>query len=130
MDWAHPRILLLFPLCLAFLVWCHKRSIHPMPQRRRRALLLVRTIVVALLLLALAGPAIERRSKAQAVVFVTDHSESLGTTGRQASLATMSRLVQTLPSDTQIGHVSTGEHASTQHLPSRERSPFTIAPEL
>ncbi|MHA3774362.1 VWA domain-containing protein [Verrucomicrobiota bacterium sgz303538] len=101
-----------------------------MPQRRRRALLLVRSIVVALLLLALAGPAIERRSKAQAVVFVTDHSESLGATGRQASLETMSRLVQTLPSDTQIGHVSTGEHALTQHLPSRQRPPFAVAPEL
>lgn len=121
MDWMHPEVLLLLVPSAGLLLWWHRRSTHPMPPARRRALLAVRATLVALVLLALAGPAFERKSAAQAVLFVTDHSASQGAAGLRAGISRMEQLAKTLPSGTHVGWVSAGEGVHPQRLPGRGR---------
>jgi len=130
MDWSHPRILLLIFPALALLAWVHWRSTHPMPPRRRTALLGVRAAIVALVLLALAGPAMERRSTEETVIFVLDHSASEGARGVQAGMDAANRLAAALPAETRTGFVSTAEHPAVLRLPTTERTPLSPPLEL
>ena len=127
MDWAHLRLLLLFPPCLALLVWAHRRSTHPMSPDRRLALLWVRAANVLLVVLALAGPAVWRHSKDEAVIFVIDHSASEGVKGVRAATDTANRLAAALPAGAQFGFVSVAENPALLRLPGRERTPLSTA---
>jgi uncharacterized membrane protein len=83
MDWQRPHLLfLIFPV-IAALVWAARRSLHPMSPRRKQILLGLRCGLATLLILALASPAWVQRSRRQSVVFVLDHSQSLGERGWQ-----------------------------------------------
>ena len=62
MDWAHPHYLWLALPAAAVLVLLHRGSTHPMSLGRRRALLAARMVMVLLALLALAAPALRRRT--------------------------------------------------------------------
>ncbi|HEX8295064.1 MAG TPA: vWA domain-containing protein, partial [Chthoniobacteraceae bacterium] len=117
MDWAAPHLLWLFLPGLALLWWFQRRSTHPMPPARQRALLIIRSLGILLVLLALAGPAGERLSTAEAVVFVVDHSASQGRTGLAAAAERIAQLSASLPGGTATRIVSVGEHASVQPLP-------------
>ncbi len=114
MDWSAPRLLFLFVPCLALLWWWHRRTTHPMPPKRARALLIVRALGVLLSLLALAGPAGERRSTEEAIVFVADHSASQGAAGMRAAAQVLERL---RAGRGNVAIVSTGEHALAQATP-------------
>ena len=124
MDWSHPRILLLIVPALALLGVLHWRSSHPMPVARRHALLGVRAVIVVLVLLALAGPAFDRRSTKETVIFVLDHSASEGLRGVQAATDTANRLAAALPAGTSAGFVAIGEKAVVLRLPATGRQPL------
>ena len=103
MDWAHPHYLWLALPAIAVLLLLHRRSTHPMSLGRRRALLATRTVMVLLALLALAAPALRRRTSRQAVLFVVDHSQSLGPEGTAAACRRAGELAKRLPRSTPVG---------------------------
>ncbi len=114
MDWANPY-LLLWILPAAGLLWLTTRgSLHPMSAQRRRALLVVRAFCILLVLLALAAPAWELETEEETIVFILDHSKSLGVEGQRAAVERMNALLDELPGDTRVGIVSVG--ASTKVL--------------
>ena len=122
MDWAHLRLLLLIPPCLALLVWAHRRSTHPMPPDRKLALLWVRAANVVLVLLALAGPAVRRNSTDEAVIFVIDHSASEGAKGVAMETDAANRLAAALPSGARVGFVSVAENPALLKMPGTDRA--------
>src|SRR5262245_40901282 len=124
MDWAHLRLLLLIPPCLALLVWAHRRSTHPMPPDRKLALLWVRAANVLLVLLALAGPAVTRHSTDEAVIFVIDHSASEGAKGVRAATDAANRFAASMPAGAQVGFVSAAEKPVLLKLPGKDRAPL------
>lgn len=117
MTWSAPHILWFFIPSVALLWWWDRRSTQPMPPLRRRALLITRAVGVALALLALAGPARERRATQEAVVFVVDHSASQGAAGVQSAAKRVEQISKSLSSSTPTQVVSTGEHAQQQPAP-------------
>lgn len=94
MDWESPHWLLLAPPALFFLLWVERASAHPMGSGRRRLLLVLRVLSVLLTLTALAGPARMQRGRGQAVGYVVDVSQSLGTAGLEQAAAEVRRFRQ------------------------------------
>ncbi|MDX1564895.1 MAG: VWA domain-containing protein, partial [Phycisphaeraceae bacterium] len=119
MDFAHPWLLLLIPPAIGFVVWASWHSTHPMPPRRRRALMAVRSILVALTLLALSGPALQKQTGERAVVFILDHSQSMGTEGWSTAVQRANALAEQLPAGTHVGFLSAGKTTHVHQLPER-----------
>lgn len=117
MDWEHPLALLLVLPAAAVLVWASLRSTRPMSPARRRALLTVRALCVLLVILAISGPAIERLSREEAVVFVLDHSQSQGDAGSAAQREAANRLVASLDDGVAVGFVSAGSATIVRGAP-------------
>src|SRR5689334_19005916 len=111
MHWYQPLILFFVPPALALLWWAQRRSLHPMPPERRWALLAVRAALVTLALLALAGPSVDYLAEQQAVIFVTDHSQSQGPRAMAEAMRRVNALAAQLPADTYVGVVSAGDSA-------------------
>ncbi len=111
MDWLHPEVLLLILPALALLLWWDARSTHPMGPRRRRLLLIVRSLLVLTALLVIASPARLMTGGSQAVLFLLDHSRSLGETGTQRVYENASTLAARLPGSATVGFVAIGEDA-------------------
>lgn len=109
MDWLHPEVLLLSLPALALLVWWDAKSTHPMGPRRRRLLLVVRALLVLVILLAIASPARLMTGREQAVIFLLDHSRSLGTTGLERLYESAAALRDRLPGSPTVGYVAIGE---------------------
>lgn len=130
MDWIRPYSLLLFPPVLGLLWWFDRRSLRPLSTRRRQALLAVRSGLVLLVLLALAGPAWQRLTDRQAVIFVLDHSQSQGEEGVRAVHDRAAALAAKLPSETQVGFVSAGKSAVLRESPRRGTAVPQPDPEL
>ncbi|MEX0653615.1 MAG: VWA domain-containing protein [Phycisphaeraceae bacterium] len=122
MDWINPWLLLLIVPCVALAVWLSSRSVVPMPPGRRRAMLVVRCMVLVLAIVALAGPALERTSGREAVIFIMDHSQSQGEAGMRAAYDAAARLAEALPDETQVGYVSAGASPRVLRLPGARRS--------
>ena len=120
MNWQHPTVLLLILPAIALLLLFDARSTHPMSPLRRRILLVVRAICVMLVLVALASPAWVVRSQQQAVVFVLDHSQSLGQAGLERVYEAFQKLSAKSGSDVQIGVVSAGREGEVLAYPGRE----------
>lgn len=80
-----------------------------MTVQRRRLLLVVRSLLVVLGLAALASPAWVITSSRQSVVFVVDHSESLGVRGLGDAYEAMDRVRSSLPGNTKVGVVAAGD---------------------
>ncbi|MFV1994016.1 MAG: VWA domain-containing protein [Verrucomicrobiales bacterium] len=108
MDWQSPYLLLLIVPALVLLVFFDAKTTHPMDLRRRRALLVVRAALVFVALAALASPARIERSERQAVVFVMDHSLSLGEEGLQRVYRVTAEVREQLPEGTTISYVAAG----------------------
>ena len=130
MDFAHPLYLLLFLPAAAALWWFDRRSLRPLSPRRRRTLLAVRMALVALVLLALAGPAVRRASQSEAVIFVLDHSQSQGESGRATAYEEVRRLTAGLGRGTPVGFVSAGLHSHVLAQPEPGTPPPPPDPKL
>ncbi len=109
MDWESPKLLLLAIPLIALLLWIESKSAHPMEGLRKRLLLLVRALLVLLALLALAGPARVQQSGRKALVFVLDHSQSLGAEGLKEVCARASELKAKLAGDVECFFVAAGD---------------------
>ncbi len=110
---------------LVFLWWMQRHSLHPMPTLRRRALLMVRGVIAVLLLVALADPALQRTTRKQAIVFVLDHSHSLGESGMQRAYACLEAMRATVAPGTQTAVVSVGRNAFVDAPPSTRSAALT-----
>ncbi len=119
MDWQHPYLLLIIPIALAFLIFVDSRSSHPMSPLRHRLLLISRSILVILVTVALANPAWVVKSREQAVVFVLDHSQSLGEKGLDSLYEQFDRLRQKIGGGVQIGVVSAGRDGEVLTYPGK-----------
>ena len=130
MDWLHPH-LLLWIVPAALFVWAvQRRSMHPMSQRRRRALLWVRCLALFLLLLALAAPARPVTTRTESIVFVLDHSQSLGAEGVQAATTRLNALLADLPRETRVGILSAGRTTQVLRPMGLDHGPLHADPQL
>ncbi len=130
MDLERLTPLWLLPPALGFLWWAQHRTLQVLPTSRRRALLAVRAVLVALVLLALCGPGGSREQDREAVIFVLDHSQSLGEEGVARAESRASELLQGLPAEVQAGFVSAGSDGAVLRLPSTDRTPQALPRDL
>ncbi len=80
-----------------------------MSVERRRLLLVVRSALVVLGLAALASPAWVIKNRRQSVVFVVDHTESLGRSGLETAYEAVKEARAALPGGTKVGVVAAGK---------------------
>ncbi len=120
MDWLYPKILLLAIPAIALLVWFDARSTHPMHSLRRRALLVVRSLMILLALLCIASPARLITSREQSVVFVMDHSRSLGPSGVAEVYKTVAEIRDGLSGASSIGYVAAGREGELLLAPGKD----------
>jgi len=109
MDWLHPQILLLIPPALLLLVWVDARSNHPLAGPRRRLLLVARSLLVALVLAAMASPARVHTSREQSVIFILDHSRSVGEEGLRRVYEAAATVREGLGPRVPAGYVAAGQ---------------------
>lgn len=110
MDWIAPYIFLVaLPAALLLVIWAGRTSVQPISKTRRRAQTAVRCVLVFLVLLAISGPAVELYSEKRAVIFVIDHTHSLGESGVKKAYERAHRMVEKLPPETRVKFVSAGE---------------------
>lgn len=117
MDWLFPQVLFLTLPALAMLVWFDARTSHPMSLPRRRALLVIRSLLVILALLAIASPARIETSREQAVLFVLDHSRSVGERGVDNVYEAVTALRGNLKGAPTAGYIAAGETARILQYP-------------
>ncbi len=108
MDWQYPQLLLLLLPVTAILFWTAARGSHPMGRPRHRLLLGVRTTLAALVILALASPALVERGTRQSLVFVLDHSLSLGEEGWNRVTSASREIRDRVAPGVRIGAVAVG----------------------
>ncbi len=96
---------------------------------RRRALLIVRAIGIACGIAALANPARVLTSGARAVVFVLDHSKSLGEEGVARVVEQAKALRDGLDAGVEVGFVTAGETPTLIAVPGEGRA-AVIEPQL
>ena len=120
MDWVYPLIILLVIPAGALLWWFNRQSVRSLSPARAKLLLVVRTLLVLLVLLAIAGPALQKLTDRQAVIFVLDHSQSQGKKGVEETYQRMEQLAASLPASTYIGVVSAGDETVVRQSPTSE----------
>jgi uncharacterized membrane protein len=113
-----PAALLLLPPLLAIVVALHVSSRRRLGKGRRRAALAVRALVLAALVCALAGLQLVLPVDRLAVVFVVDMSDSVGTAGRETSLAYLRESLAAKRDGDVAGIVAFGGDALVERLPS------------
>ena len=119
MDWLYPKILLFAIPAIILLIWFDSRSVHPMSSGRRRALLLVRSLCVILGLLCLASPARIMESGQQSVIFLIDHSRSLGREGVLKAWQQAGKMVSMFEESPQVGFVAAGSDGRVIRFPGK-----------
>ncbi|MEM7010033.1 MAG: VWA domain-containing protein [Verrucomicrobiota bacterium] len=120
MVWQYPYVLLFAIFAIVALFLIDTRSSHPMSPTRRRWLLIIRSLGVILIVAALASPAWIVRSKQQAVVFVLDHSQSLGENGLQRVYDAFDEMRGKFGMGTKIGVVSAGRDGEVLAYPDQQ----------
>ncbi|MDF1751306.1 MAG: VWA domain-containing protein [Verrucomicrobiales bacterium] len=127
MDWLHPKILLLAIPAILWLIWADSRSVHPMSAGRRRALLIIRALCIFLALLCLASPARLLESTQQGVIFVVDHSRSLGKEGVTKAFSEAQTIVSKLDGFSRVGYVATGSNGKVLQFPEAATGEMVLA---
>lgn len=117
-DWAQPLLIAMFVPVAVLVWWLHRVTVRPLSLGRNRALLVVRSLLLLIVLVALAGPAIERTTDDESVIFVLDHSQSQGEVGMTAAYARTQQLIDSLPGRTTVGILSTGDTTRVLQMPS------------
>ena len=113
-----PLALLLLPPLVAVVVILHLTSRRRLGAGRRRLALGVRIGVLAALVFALAGLQLVLPVDRLAVVFVVDMSDSVGTQGREDSLAYLREALEAKQDEDVAGIVAFGSDALVERLPS------------
>jgi uncharacterized membrane protein len=113
-----PLALLLLPPLVAIVVLLHMTSRRRLGAGRRRAALAVRVAVLSALVFALAGFQLVLPVDRLAVVFVVDMSDSVGTQGREDSLAYVREALEAKQDEDVAGIVAFGGDALVERLPS------------
>ena len=80
----------------------------------------LRALMIIVVLLAMASPARMIESRNQSVIFVLDHSRSLGEKGIERVYEAAGALKKKLPSGTPVGIVAAGEVPELVRYPSRD----------
>jgi len=106
MEWAHPLYFLLLLVAIPLLWWFHRLTLRSLTPGRARLLLGVRIALVVLAVAALAKPAWQRTSESRSVIFIVDHSHSMGRAGLESSLAAVRKMAAEVPKGTAIGLIS------------------------
>ncbi len=112
-----PLALLLLPLLLAVVVGLYLASRRRLGRGRRRAALAVRVLLLSALVAALAGLQLVLPVDRLAVVYVVDMSDSVGTAGREESLAYLRESLAAREDDDVAGIVAFGGDALVERLP-------------
>jgi uncharacterized membrane protein/Mg-chelatase subunit ChlD len=113
-----PLALLLLPPLIAVVVVLHLTSRRRLGAGRRRVALGARIGILAALVFALAGLQLVLPVDRLAVVFVVDLSDSVGTQGREDSLAYVREALETKQDEDVAGIVAFGSDALVERLPS------------
>jgi uncharacterized membrane protein len=111
-------LLLLLALPLA---WAIERPAGRQRWRREAASLALRTVLLALVVLALAGLAITQPARKVAVVFLVDHSDSVGSQNRETQRVLIGQALRSKPPEDTWGMVVFAENAAVeQQLTARD----------
>ena len=113
-----PLALLLLPPLIAVVVALHLTSRRRLGKGRRRVALGVRIALLGALVAALAGLQLVLPVDRLAVVFVVDMSDSVGTQGREDSLAYVREALETKRDEDVAGIIAFGSDALVERLPS------------
>ncbi len=113
-----PLALGLLPVLLAIVIVLHATSRRRLGVGRRRAALAIRIGLLSALVFALAGLQLILPVDRLAVVFVTDLSDSVGTQGREESLAYIREALAAKQDEDVAGIVAFGSDALVERLPS------------
>ncbi|HEY5434412.1 MAG TPA: VWA domain-containing protein [Candidatus Limnocylindrales bacterium] len=113
-----PVALLLLPPLLAVVIALHLSSRRRLGVGRRRTALVVRVLLLTVLVSALAGLQLVLPVDRLAVVFVVDLSDSVGTAGREESLAYVRESLAAKKDEDVAGIVAFGGDALVERLPS------------
>ncbi len=113
-----PVALLLLPPLLAVVIALHVWSRRRLGAGRRRAALAVRALLLSALVFALAGLQLVLPVDRLAVVYVVDLSDSVGTAGREESLAFLRESLAAKGDEDVAGIVAFGGDALVERLPS------------
>ncbi len=122
MELLAPWWLLGIPIIGIILWLIGRNSLHPMSASRRRIAIVTRTICVVCACLYLSIPLIRVQVEQQVVVFIIDHSKSMGDKAWQSSLENIATIQASFPSHVHSALVSTGETPVV--LRSLEQSPI------
>jgi uncharacterized membrane protein/Mg-chelatase subunit ChlD len=122
-----PLVLLLLPLAFAFTLVLHAAARRRIGARRRRVALAVRAALLTALVLAVSGFQLVLPVDRLATIFVVDLSDSVGTAGREESLAFLRASLDQMPKDDVAGIVAFGSDALVERLPSELRDLDRIA---
>ena len=112
-----PLALLLLPPLIALVVVLHLVSRRRLGVGRRRAALAVRVALLSALVFALAGLQLVLPVDRLAVVFVVDLSDSVGTLGREDTLAFVREALEAKEDEDVAGIVAFGGDALVERLP-------------
>lgn len=112
-----PWLLLLVLPAFAVLWWAQRASVLPLPPPRRRTAVLVRAGAIIAAIIALAGPVWHGAGSVRAVVFIVDHSQSMGADGGSPAIRRMDAIAATLPTDTWTAVVSVGAQPVVRRTP-------------
>ena len=113
-----PLALLLLPPLVAIVIALHLASRRRLGKARRRLALGVRLVLLSLLVFALAGFQLVLPVDRMAVVYVVDLSDSVGTAGREESLAFLRESLEAKNDEDVAGIVAFGGDALVERLPS------------
>ncbi len=120
-SFDEPLLLLILPVGLAIIVALHLAARRRVGRGRRRIALLVRATLLTFLVFAIAGFQLVLPVDRLATVFVVDLSDSVGSAGRDESLAYIRESLAAMPDGDQAGIVAFGRDALVERLPSDVR---------
>jgi hypothetical protein len=120
-SFTNPWALALLPPLAVYFWWLARRSLADLSPARRRVAVFMRLLVATLVVLAIAGAQLVRFNRDLAVMFVLDHSDSVGPEAKTKALAYIEKAVASKKDNDKAGIVVFGRDAFIELSPSTGR---------
>lgn len=121
-EFAHPRVLILLPAAVIFIIWSAK-YLRARSASRRTGLALLRCMILALVIFALSGVSIRKNSDITTTIFLVDLSDSTSRVQKEEA-EFVREAIASMPEKNQAGIVVFGSDAQIEQFVS-EKKVFT-----